>query len=188
MVEVLAAFVGALAAGVAAYLVARKQRQWDHDADERRRRAEEAASRRAAEALAIGQLASTVEEMRREASRLARVDDAVRHEEARKLAQRVAALLDAPYSSRQATYDLRRPRRKGLIARRPHTQRWELTLGGQRVAVVFAKTHGRVLTPGLAVMDHRLPDDIATRSPLGVAWRQLQRTLDQFIDSGLAAA
>ena len=47
------------------------------------------------------------------------------------LAERVAALLDTPYTRRQATYDLRRLRRKGLIARRPHTQRYDLTGTGQ---------------------------------------------------------
>jgi predicted MarR family transcription regulator len=104
------------------------------------------------------------------------------------LAERVAALLDTPYTRRQATYDLRRLRRKALITRRPHTNRYDLTPRGQRVVVLFTKTHGRVLTPGLAAMDDTLPDEIAARSPLGLAWRRLQQTLDEFIDAGLAAA
>jgi hypothetical protein len=37
-------------------------------------------------------------------------------------------------------------------------------------------------------MDDTLPDEIAARSPLGLAWRRLQQTLDEFIDAGLAAA
>ena len=37
-------------------------------------------------------------------------------------------------------------------------------------------------------MDTALPEDITARSPLGTAWRQLQRVLDTFIDHGLAAA
>ena len=104
------------------------------------------------------------------------------------LASRVATLLDAPYTHRQATYDLRRLRRKGLIVRRPHSQRYDLTVVGRQVAVLFTKTHGRVLTPGLAASSLTLPDDIAARSPLGVAWRQLHRQLDHFIDQGVAAA
>jgi hypothetical protein len=104
------------------------------------------------------------------------------------LTERVAALLDTGYTGRQATYDLRRLRRKGLIARRPHTRRYDLTDTGQRVAVLFTKTHSRVLTPGLAATDPTLPDDIATRSPLGRTWRQLQAQIDNFIDDGLAAA
>ena len=104
------------------------------------------------------------------------------------LTERVSALLDAPYTSRQATYDLRRLRRKGLITRRPHTQRYDLTDVGRRVTVLFTKTYGRVLTPGLAAMDPALPDDVALRSPLARAWRQLQHQLDDFVDAGLAAA
>jgi hypothetical protein len=106
----------------------------------------------------------------------------------RQLVELVRGLLGRPYTSRQATYDLRRLRRKGLIVRRPHSQRYDVTSTGRRVAVLFTKTHGRVLTPGLAVMDVTLADDIAARSPLALAWRQLHRTLDDFIDAGLAAA
>jgi len=44
----------------------------------------------------------------------------------RQLVQRVGGLLAAPYTSRQATYDLRRLRRKGLIAKIAGTQRYQL--------------------------------------------------------------
>ena len=106
----------------------------------------------------------------------------------RQLTERVAALLNASYTSKQATYDLRRLKRKGLITRRPHSPRYDLTPTGQRVALLFTKTYGRVLTPGLAAMDPAVPAEISTRSPLGRAWRQLQRALDDFIDLGLAPA
>jgi len=99
-----------------------------------------------------------------------------------------ASLTDEPYTSRQATYDLRRLRRKALIERLPHSQRYRLTPLGRRVAVLFIKAHGRVLTPGLAWLDNRLPADIATRSPLAVAWRQLDRALDGFIADQMVAA
>ncbi|MCA1698498.1 MAG: hypothetical protein LC790_06160, partial [Actinobacteria bacterium] len=45
------------------------------------------------------------------------------------------------YAAGQATYDLRRVRRKGLIRRIPHSQRYELTTEGRRVAVFFTKTY-----------------------------------------------
>ncbi|MGH3516906.1 MAG: hypothetical protein ACRDQ7_05715 [Haloechinothrix sp.] len=106
----------------------------------------------------------------------------------RQLTELVATLLDAPYNSRQATYDLRRIRRKGLIERIPHTHRYQLTNLGRRVAVLFTKAHGRVLAPGLAWLEPNLPDDIARRSPLAKAWRQLDRTLDEFIAHGMIAA
>jgi predicted MarR family transcription regulator len=56
-----------------------------------------------------------------------------------------ASLLDALSSTRQATYDLRRLRRKNIIERLPHSNRYQLTGLGRRVAVMFTKAHGRVL-------------------------------------------
>jgi hypothetical protein len=43
------------------------------------------------------------------------------------LVRLVTSLLDAPYTSRQATYDLRRLKRKGLIVRLPGRHRYQLT-------------------------------------------------------------
>jgi len=106
----------------------------------------------------------------------------------RELVGLVASLLDQPYSSRQATYDLRRLRRKALISRLPHSQRYQLTPFGRRTAVLFTKAHGRVLAPGLALLDTLVPDDVAQRSPLASAWRQLDLTLNDFIDRQLRAA
>lgn len=54
--------------------------------------------------------------------------------------------------------------------------------------MLFTKTYGRVLTPGLAGLDPHLPTDLAVRGPLATAWRRLDKTLDQFIDDGLAPA
>jgi hypothetical protein len=104
------------------------------------------------------------------------------------LVRLVGTLLDRPYSSRQATYDPRRLKRKGLIIRIPGRQRYQVTPLGRRVAVLFTKAYARVLTPGLAALDPHLPTQLSARSDLATAWRQLNRTLDQFIDDGLAAA
>lgn len=106
----------------------------------------------------------------------------------RDLVELVGSLLDQPYTGRQATYDLRRLRRKGLIVRVPRSQRYRLTPLGRRVAVLFSKAHGRVLAPGLALLDPTLPPDIAARSPLGQAWRRLDHALDDFIAEQLIAA
>lgn len=106
----------------------------------------------------------------------------------RQLVARVEPLLGNPYGPRKATYDLRRLRRKGLIARQPKSQRYELTSTGRRVAVLFTKAYHRVLTPGLAVLDPSLPPDIAQRSPLATAWRHLDSALEDFIHRGLLAA
>ena len=47
------------------------------------------------------------------------------------LTELVATLLDSPYTARQATYDLRRMRRKHLIERLPHSNRYQLTATGR---------------------------------------------------------
>src|SRR5246500_2374950 len=104
------------------------------------------------------------------------------------LAHLVATLLDRPYTSRQATYDLRRLKRKGLIVRLSGHHRYQLTPLGRRVAVLFTKAYGRVLAPGLAELDPRLPTDLADRSELARAWRQLDRELNQFTKAALTAA
>jgi len=106
----------------------------------------------------------------------------------RTLTDLMGTLLDRAYTSRHATYDLRRLRRKGLIERLPHSHRYQLTPVGRQVAVLFTKTYGRILGPGMAALDPALPDDLAKRSPLASAWRTLDRELDRFITDGLAAA
>ena len=106
----------------------------------------------------------------------------------RQLAERVRGLLQSPYTSRQATYDLRRLRRKGLIAKIGGTQRYQLASLGRRVAVLFTKTYGRVLAPGLSRLDPRLPDDVAARSRLSTTWHGFEGALDEFIQGNLVAA
>jgi hypothetical protein len=104
------------------------------------------------------------------------------------LVKLVGTLLDAPYSSRQASYDLRRLARKGLIARLPSSQRYHLTAQGRAVAVLFLKAHGRILGPGLALTNAGLPDDVTRGSPLAQAWRRLDAALDDFMERQMLAA
>jgi len=68
------------------------------------------------------------------------------------------------YSARQATYDLRRLRRKGLIYRVPRTQRYELTGEGRKIAVFFTKTYTRIVNPSLAELDPQLPPESQTQT------------------------
>lgn len=104
------------------------------------------------------------------------------------LTRLVGDILGKPYTSRQATYDLRRLRRKGLIERVPGTHRYLVTPYGRRVAVLFTKAHSRVLAPGLAWLHPALPQAVAKRSPLAVAWRQFDHSLATFIHHGMVAA
>jgi hypothetical protein len=106
----------------------------------------------------------------------------------RELVDLVGPLLGEPYTGRQATYDLRRLIRKRLVVKTPHTRRYQLTVVGRRVAVLFTKTYGRVLAPGLGVLDPRLPEAVTRRSPLAVTWRRFESALDDFIGGNLVAA
>jgi hypothetical protein len=67
----------------------------------------------------------------------------------RQLVERVRSLLQSKYTSRQATYDLRRLRRKGLIAKIAGTQRYQLASTGRRVAVLFTKDLRSRTGPGV---------------------------------------
>ncbi len=84
----------------------------------------------------------------------------------RQLVWLMTNLLDRPYTNRQATYDLRRLRRKGLIERRPHSQTYQVTPYGRQVAALFTKAHMRVLAPGLALLSPNLPTGVRARSPV----------------------
>ena len=106
----------------------------------------------------------------------------------RQLVERVKVLLESPYTSRQATYDLRRLRRKGLIVKIAGTQRYQLAGLGRRVAVLFTKTYSRVLAPGLSALDPRLPQDVSTRSSLSTAWHCFEKALDDYMEVKLIAA
>jgi hypothetical protein len=92
------------------------------------------------------------------------------------------------YSARQATYDLRRLRRKGLIRRVPRSHRYELTDHGRMIAVFFTKTHTRIVNPSLAELDPRLPNAIANTTALGGPWRQFEHALDDRIKQAAIAA
>lgn len=105
----------------------------------------------------------------------------------RSLRELVAGLLPG-YTSRQMTYDLRRLRANGLLVRVERSHRYQLTADGRRLAVFFAKTYARIITPSLAELDPSLPDEIAARAPLARSWRAYERALDQRIaDAALAA-
>ena len=54
--------------------------------------------------------------------------------------------------------------------------------------MLFTKTYGRVLAPGLSALDLRLPEDVTSRSPLNTAWRTFERVLNDYIQAQLIAA
>lgn len=104
----------------------------------------------------------------------------------RQLAALISHLLEQDYSARQATYDLRRLMRKGLIERVPHSQRYLPTPKGLRIAVLFTKAHGRILAQGLSLLDALPP--MSREVPLTTAWSQLNHALDDFMEQRMIAA
>ena len=100
----------------------------------------------------------------------------------------VAELLGVPleaYSPGRMTYDLRRLRLHGLIARIPHTHRYAITDLGKRVALFFTKLDARILRPGLSQLFDGCPK--APARPLAKAIQALDRALESlFAEAKLA--
>jgi len=83
------------------------------------------------------------------------------------------------------TYDLRRLRLHGLIARIPHTQRYRVTWEGLRTALFFTRVYGRILRPGLArIVPVAPPGDMA----LQPYFDQVEGAIDRWIDHAKLAA
>jgi len=83
------------------------------------------------------------------------------------------------------TYDLRRLRLHGLIARISGSHRYQVTDFGLRSALFFTRTYARLLRPGLAeVLASGLPAD----SRLSLRFHQLQLTMDEWVAKANLAA
>jgi hypothetical protein len=94
----------------------------------------------------------------------------------------VSELLGRALSAGQLTYDLRRLRAHGLIARQPHSHRYRVTDTGLHHALFLTRAHDRLLRTGLAELT--APDP----GPLQTASRAYQKALDHLAEeSGLAA-
>jgi len=96
----------------------------------------------------------------------------------RSLRALMTGLLGTPYSMAQASYDLARLARNGLITRRPHTNTYDLTPDGLKFAIFYTKVHDRVLAPLFT----------AGQPPAPPQLRNALRTIEQHIDARLASA
>lgn len=100
----------------------------------------------------------------------------------------VSGLLDRDYTAKQASYDLRRLRRKAFIERLPGTNTYRVTERGRALATFLTKVHARVLVPVLAELD-ALPDPRApVPRTVTTAWRAYERELQALIGSSRLAA
>ena len=106
----------------------------------------------------------------------------------RDLAAPLAALLGLPPDAippGRLTYQLRRLRLHGLIARLPGTQRYRVTEPGLRLALFFTRVPARLFRPGLAVL---MPDPAKDDAPLRRAFAQLEHAMDQWCAEAKFAA
>ena len=87
-------------------------------------------------------------------------------------------LLPSQLTPGRMTYQLRRLRLHGLIARRPNTHRYEVTDHGLRIALFFTRSYARILRPGLTLLN---VDDLPDDPPLRRAFAQLERAMDDFV-------
>jgi hypothetical protein len=90
----------------------------------------------------------------------------------------MTGLLGTPYTMNQASYDLSRLTRNGLITRIPHRNLYALTPDGLRFAIFYTKVCNRVLRPLMAGDQPQAP------SPL----RAALRVIDGEVTRRLAAA
>lgn len=105
----------------------------------------------------------------------------------RDLREYLAALLGQPpetMTQGRMTYDLRRLRLHGLIARIPRSHRYRVTLFGFRIALFYTRTHARILRPGLAELFSAEP----VPSPLRTSFDNLDMTIARFCDDARLAA
>ena len=91
----------------------------------------------------------------------------------------MTGLLGVPYSMNQASYDLARLRRNGLIEKIARTNTYRLTPDGITFALVYSRVHDQVLYP-LTAHDQA----IAAPADIRAAWHAITR----HIDSTIAAA
>jgi hypothetical protein len=75
----------------------------------------------------------------------------------RSLRALMTGLLGAAYTTTQASYDLTRLRRNGIIFKRPGTNTYDLSHEGLRFAIFYTKVHDRVLRPLFAADQPQAP-------------------------------
>jgi hypothetical protein len=96
----------------------------------------------------------------------------------RSLRALMTGLLGVPYGMTQASYDLARLRRNGLIIRRPHANTYDLTPDGLAFAIFYTKVHDRVLRPLFAAGQPQAAPEL----------RPALRQIEHIIAARLAAA
>jgi len=90
------------------------------------------------------------------------------------------------YSPCKMTYDLRRLRLHGIIARESGTNRYHVTDEGIRICLFMTKVHHRIFRPGLSQVMDGCPN--APGRPVATAMKQLDGAIDQLVSEAKLAA
>lgn len=106
-----------------------------------------------------------------------------RNAELRQTVQALLNLSPEAYTASQMSYDLRRLRLKGLIARVEGSHRYILTTYGRRVAYLMTKLHHRIFD----VASGALESVTALPAPLALAFRRLDSELDKLVQGATLA-
>jgi hypothetical protein len=106
----------------------------------------------------------------------------------RGLCELMPGLLGRPYTSRQATYDLRRLQRKGFIERVPGRNLYRVTPRGRALACFLTKLAARVVVPVLDELDTPLAPKSPAPRPVVQAWRHYDTELAALIRAANIAA
>jgi hypothetical protein len=99
------------------------------------------------------------------------------HADLRPLVQALLPESAQDYTASQMTYDLRRLRLKGLIARIQGTHRYIITSYGRRIAVLMAKLHSRIFN----VASLAFSPSMDPAHPLAKAFKQIDQELDRIV-------
>lgn len=105
--------------------------------------------------------------------------DGFRNQDLRRAVIDLLGLTSGDYTPQQATYDLRRLCRKGLLHRRPGTQRYVVTPYGWKVARLYARLEARVFRPALVAIEGQ---EVAAPAPkLARALAKVDHEMDTLI-------
>jgi hypothetical protein len=105
-----------------------------------------------------------------------------RNRQLRPLLAQLLGLAEAKITPGRLSYELRRLRLHGIIARLPGTQRYRLTAFGLKTALFYSRLYQRLLRPGLSLL-HAPP----ASSPLAAAFASLNHLIDLCASDPIAA-
>ena len=104
------------------------------------------------------------------------------------LRRHMAELYDPAYGPRQATYDLRLLRLKGLVERVPGTHTYPVTTSGRAIATFFTNLAARAVVPVLTELARPTKPPRSAPSALAAAWRDYDRHLRELVANLARAA